>query len=391
MLKNWHFDVRAKARSNYSSMTRQMPGWLKRTVFVLFFGPIIPGGAWCSAHTHGAAEPVIRVRMKSPRSLARPNEARSFGSIRSDSVVVRVSMERYLESVIQGEFNPKWSKEAVDAQVIAARTYAYHQLLNARKKLKDFDVESTEADQVYLGDLGNSHEMAPIIARTRGVVLVAKKTKNPIKAFFHASCGGGVTPPKQVWGQVTPGIRTKSSVCPYCVNAPVQYWEARLSAFEIHKKISRLLPEVYRAEGDYGLVSMRGSEEQKVSRQTFLAGKWIPEAVADETDGHARERNARVHIDLIHQASPEDRNHPRRQVQIELSADHVRQALDPRVVRSTWFKVRPQGRELVISGKGFGHGVGMCQWGAKRMGELGKTAPEVLKFYYPEAELARFW
>ena len=71
-----------------------------------------------------------------------------------------------------------------------------------------------------------------------------------------------------------------------------------------------------------------------------------------------------------------------------LTAKDFRQMLGPNELRSTAFELIIKGNELIINGTGWGHGVGMCQWGAKGQAERGKRADEILKYYYPGAEIS---
>jgi stage II sporulation protein D len=76
---------------------------------------------------------------------------------------------------------------------------------------------------------------------------------------------------------------------------------------------------------------------------------------------------------------------------VKMGAYTARNWLDPAKLKSTWFSLSSAGRSVLFHGKGSGHGVGMCQWGAKRMGEKGFTRDQILTFYYPGVKIARIW
>ena len=175
-----------------------------------------------------------------PKELLSPYDE----SIRTNSqclVVNHINLERYLESVVNGEFNSQWAEAAVESQIIAARTYALFQMKEMRKdRGRVFDVESTQKDQVYLGLDSADKKAALLVQRTRGMILTPRASRNldPIKAFYHASCGGRTLLPEQVWGAHFAGF-TRQMPCPYCANAPSYNWDYRLSFHEIEQRIAR--------------------------------------------------------------------------------------------------------------------------------------------------------
>jgi stage II sporulation protein D len=75
----------------------------------------------------------------------------------------------------------------------------------------------------------------------------------------------------------------------------------------------------------------------------------------------------------------------------QLSGNEFRIAMDPEKIRSTlWLEVRRSGKSYIFTGRGWGHGVGMCQWGAKGQAEQGRDYREILGFYYPHSTLTRW-
>ena len=79
------------------------------------------------------------------------------------------------------------------------------------------------------------------------------------------------------------------------------------------------------------------------------------------------------------------------QALIFLRGTDFRSILGNTNLRSTWFTVKASGRDYIFHGRGYGHGVGMCQWGAKGMSEEGKTYQEILEFYYPKAVIKKIY
>jgi len=309
-------------------------------------------------------------------------------------VVNHINLEKYLESVVNGEFNSQWAETAVEAQVIAARTYALFQMKEMRRDAgKVFDVESNEKDQVYLGLDAADSRGSQLVAKTRGVIMVAKGSKNfdPIKAFYHASCGGSTVLPEQVWGSHFAGF-THSAVCPYCKNAPSFSWNYQVSFHEVENKIERAL------EKDLpGRKAWPSSYTRDPSRWILMgvnvsyaidAPGSIQPSSGFIASAHADTMNARAQ-DLVFDFL--DREYLKAHLKVKMNANQARNWLDPTKLKSTLFSIHSVGRSLVFMGRGSGHGVGMCQWGAKHMGEKGFTAEQILTHYYPGVKLARLW
>lgn len=308
-----------------------------------------------------------------PKELLSPYDA----SVRNNSqclVVNHLNLEKYLESVVNGEFNSQWAESAVEAQIIAARTYALYQMKEMRKdKGRVFDVESTEKDQVYLGLDRADSKGSELVLKTRGLILTAKdsRTMDPIKAFYHASCGGLTTLPQKVWGAKFSGF-TRAVVCPYCINSPSYHWDARYSFHELDQKVNH------------------GIETDPIGRKAwpkaFLSNpkRWILEAVSSKAEAKET-RAADVVFDYI------DRDDRGIRLKVKMAANTFRVWVDPIKMKSTWFSLRQVGRSVIFEGKGSGHGVGMCQWGAKRMGEKGFNRDQIIAQYYPGVKITRIW
>jgi len=278
-------------------------------------------------------------------------------------VVNHLPVEKYLESVVNGEFNSKWAPPAVEAQIIAARTYAYYQMKEMRKdKGRVFDVESTQKDQVYLGMDVSDSKGSELVAKTKGMILTnpnARFKNNPVKAFYHASCGGSTFLPGQVWGGYFAGYRQVK--CPYCATAPSFNWDYSLSFREIEQRIHQ------------------GLNHDPAIRKTWPRSyvqnpsRWVLSNVRVKNIGDLAQTMIFDFID------PENLQH----LAVDMNGYQVRNWLDATKIKSNRFDLEINGRLAVFHGKGSGHGVGMCQWGAKHMGEIGFTRDQILTHYYP--------
>jgi stage II sporulation protein D len=268
-------------------------------------------------------------------------------------VVNALDLEKYLDGVVNGEFSARWNAEAVSAQVIAARTYALYQMREARAKRALYDVDSTTRDQVYLGTAGEEARASQLVQKTRGWVLVAGAGASvaPIKAFYHSTCGGITESPESVWGKSQPGV-SGAVLCQFCGTSPRLVWELSMSRAQVDEALMPL------GLGPVSVIEVALRFPSGRARRVRL--------------GFEKERGKRVFKDL--------------------PASQLRMLLGPERFQSTAFEVeRTASSDWIFRGRGYGHGVGMCQWGAKEMGAAGYSAREILSRYYPQARLERAW
>jgi stage II sporulation protein D len=289
--------------------------------------------------------------------------------------VNQVDIEHYLDGLVNAEFSAAWNREAIDAQVVAARTYAYYQIKLMTGKKAHFDLDSTVKDQVYDGSTREDYRSRLSAIRTRGLILKAsKKDAWPIKAYYHSTCGGVTELPEVVWGKKMKGFHRRVT-CPYCRNSPSFIWDVPLSAKEIAREIW---------EGARGLT---GTDRDLIKTWPRTWEKEIRGSAL--LDLRVTSQNASGRAERV---TSKWKNAEGKTYALEMSGTTFRAWIGPSRLKSTVFQVLAAGQDQwVLRGRGFGHGVGMCQWGAKTLGEKGKKAREILKFYYPDAVLARAW
>lgn len=273
-------------------------------------------------------------------------------SFNGDCVVVNhVDLEKYVAGLLNSEMNASWNLEALKAQAVAARTYALFQMKEGssprfRGLRPPFDLDSTEKDQVYEGAHKERYRALRAVEETRGQVLAYQG--HPIKAFYHSTCGGYTESPERVWGAHYPYM--KPVRCGFCDSSPRFNWscDLRSAALEANLRKAGLLSGrlqsirvVQRSRGRVERVEIRGDGGPKTVRYATGA--------------------------------------------------RLRELAGAALVRSTDFTVSRSSDKIVFVGHGSGHGVGMCQWGAKVMGERGNTYAQILARYYPEANLTRMY
>lgn len=294
-------------------------------------------------------------------------------------VVNELGLEKYLAGLVNAEFNSRWNEPSIEAQVIAARTYALYQI-RATGRTRHYDVDSTVKDQVYDGYAIEDYRGSAAVRKTRGWVLLASMGSGkwePLKAFYHSTCAGRTELPQQVWGNSFPGFKHIVN-CPFCAHSPNIAWDADLSAAEVSKMLERGAnadgapadwPSGWRAlVHGARLVDLRPGPWTISYRRSWVSTFW----------------------------SVRTREGAGRAVELRVPAVRFRDWMGAARFKSTAFDVFPRQNALGtlawhFHGRGNGHGVGMCQWGAKVMGDRGYSTAAILKFYYPDALLRKLW
>lgn len=249
------------------------------------------------------------------------------------TVVNYVDLEAYIYSVLGAEMSPDWHIEALKAQAVAARSYVLYQ--RERYGNDTYDVGDDTFWQVYLGMEEESRSTHRAAEATRGQVLSYDGVT--IEAVFHASSGGHTEDVEQVWDEHKPYLR---GVPDFDRDSPYYQWTESMSAWEVSQRL-----------GGVGTVTGLFPE-----RQSPKTGRLVDVRVVG-TGGTAI-----------------------------VDGDDVRSALG---LRSSLFSVVFGGGYFTFSGRGFGHGVGMSQWGAKYLAEQGYNYRQILNRYYSNTQLAR--
>ena len=303
-----------------------------------------------------------------------------------------VPLETYLASVVGSEMPASWPQAALRAQAVAARTYA----LSQRRPVASFDVKATVASQMYKGVEAETGSTREAVAATRGQVLLYGNRL--IQAVFHSSGGGTTENSGELWNQQLPYL---VSVPDYDATSPVSRWEQRYDAASLR----RLFPDlggvsaievlattssgrVRRAQlrGPAGSVVLSGSELRNrlklrstlVQFRFELAPASTAPAAAPLLPG-AVEALPLKPMDLSAATAG-----PTGSTGVpQLPPLPALEPLQP--ARPTLVAVLEP--VLVVSGRGFGHGVGMSQWGAYAMALNGTDYTNILRHYYRGAEV----
>ena len=285
-------------------------------------------------------------------------------------VVSEVGLEDYLAGVLGREVSASWPAEALKAQAVASRTRVLYQREVARRHNRRFDVQSDIRDQVYGGvpASAEARKLSDAVRATAGQVL----TYNGLifKNYFSSTCGGMTEDAMRVFDE-DPGHHPPGGVaCPYCKSSPVYTWKHRVPKAEVEKRIRQHTTD------DVGeIISIRtlhpdavghGDEvEVKHTKGTTI----FPDANKFRTTVLGRGdvkfwKGGRWHAAAEHDIHRE-------------------------FIMSTAFTARVLDDTVEFSGRGWGHAVGMCQYGARGMAEAGRNYRAILLHYYPGAKIAQ--
>lgn len=254
-------------------------------------------------------------------------------------VVNELPLEDYLVGLINCEISSQWPMEAVKAQAVIARSYAIFQ--KESRKGAPYHLESSVMDQVYEGCDIEDSRAARGVKETAGEVLTFN---GPIvQAFYHSHCGGHTEASENVWGYRLPYLN--GVACRYCQEVNPYHWEQKIPL---------------------------GKVESQLRSAGFNLSR-----IRDVRPG-SRNRSGRLK-EVIFQTS---------RGKVPVPGVAVRKALGYGVIKSTNFELRVVEDDLLFTGTGNGHGVGLCQWGAKQRAADGFDYREILSYYYPGVRLA---
>jgi stage II sporulation protein D len=250
------------------------------------------------------------------------------------TIVNVVDMNNYLSGVVESEGGGGKHIEYYKVQAVLSRTYALK--YKDKHKKEGFDL----CDRVHCQAYHSMMRFTPIIdsavLHTTNMILTDESGRL-IDAYFHANCGGQTCEPQYVWNESIPYLNTfKDTFCIYTKQAT---WQVRIS----QERWRKFLVSKYNYPlADSACAAMMYTFEQ-VERKAFYL-------------------------------------HP-------IFGIPLRDLREEFNLKSTFFSCYPEGTDVVINGRGFGHGVGMCQEGAMKMARSGIDYSQILRFYFPGSVL----
>ncbi len=275
---------------------------------------------------------------------ARTYSGMLFAALRQSELLVvnQVDVETYVASVMSAEVSPGWDLESLRAQAIAVRTYAARSRLS--NVLREYDLKDDTSSQVYRGIDGVASSLVSAARDTAGrIVWFAGQ---PASVFYSSSCGGHTASSEELTGQPAPsylgGISdVDRSGRAYCGGAPYFRWTNSV-----------------RAEAMARVVGLPESELTAIQ----ITGRW--------PDGRVKSVLASGSLVSVNMSG---RDFYQRALGI----------LGYKVIPSAFFDVNRIGTDFELEGHGVGHGVGMCQWGARGRAQAGMAAEQILQAYFP--------
>jgi stage II sporulation protein D len=279
---------------------------------------------------------------------AKNEKIRKLGSIKGDLLVMgthytgnvyvwkgdnglyfinELPIEDYVKDVVAAEVRPDWEIEALKAQAVISRTYAVYQKMMNGDSI--YHIASSVLDQVYKGN-NPDVRVAYAVAETSGEILTFDN--KPIEAFYHSTSCGRTENPEEVFGKSYPYLKSVGSNCEI---SPYSAWEIRIQFAEIENALN-----------------LSGIKE--ISIKSYTSTHRVKQLEIIDNSGITT-----------------------------INATDFRKALGWSRLLSTDFHISRDGDSVIFKGKGYGHGVGLCQWCALQMARNGKNYKEILSSFYP--------
>lgn len=260
----------------------------------------------------------------------------------------RVKLEKYLEGVVAAEMDTNWPQNSLAAQAILARTFTLKKIKDGGVKAHGTDA-STNVEEFQAYDPSKVNDQVRKAVRdTRGMVLVYQGTY--INGWFHADSGG------QTASSAVEGLEYRKEKAPYITSVKDPGQEITV-------------PENKSWTAKFDLATVQAKVKETVGNDPGA----VQSAEIIEKGPSGRAMKVKINSTT-------------------LSAPALRLALGNEEMRSTLIdKFTIENGQLVIHGKGYGHGVGMSQWGARALAEQGKSPEEIVKYWFKDVELKRLW
>ena len=271
-----------------------------------------------------------------------------------------VPLEAYLAGVVGAEMPSYWEPEALKAQAVASRTYCLN-IKNRYGAGRNWDVRKTQAHQVYKGVAAETRTIWDAVNETTGKVLICNNDRGVesiFPAYYSSTCGGYTEYSKNVFGDSYESLVPVE--CPYCKNvAKMSYYFWPMVEFDTKAVSNRLISHYPKLASLQKIVNVEPSKLSKYGKVARI-----------------------VSVKLVGKNGKSE----------SLRGEDFRLTIDPtgnKIKSMACQMSNKKGKFVFYGGRGFGHGVGMCQCGAQGMARKGKTCEEILAYYYPGSHIVR--
>ncbi|RQD78548.1 MAG: SpoIID/LytB domain-containing protein [Candidatus Syntrophonatronum acetioxidans] len=268
--------------------------------------------------------------------------------ISEEDRVEDMAFEEYIKGVVAGEMKPDWPEEALAAQAIIARSFTLQKIKEKGGVPEKNAHASTDIEEFQAYDADSiTRQVKEAVDKTRGQVAVHQG--NFIRGWFHAYAGPRTAQADEglaFEGPNPPYIHVVKSPGSQMVPPEEGIWEESFNLEEVRHAVKE----------------QRGNDPGPVEQ--FEIAQKGP--------------SGRVTLFKVND--------------VQVSAPDLRIALGSTRMRSTYIEeMNMEGEKVIFEGKGFGHGVGMCQWGARAQAEEGLSAEEIVKYFYRDVEVVKLW
>ncbi len=256
------------------------------------------------------------------------------------TAINELGVDGYLFGVLPVEVSPNWPIESLKAQAVVSRTFVMNNI--DKYAHKGYGLSADVFSQVFRGGEVENPTTNRAVKETSGEVL--SYNADLARGYFFSSCGGYTADVKNVWGSGIPYM--EGVTCGYCKDSPRYRWNKTVSPENLKMKLNS-----------------DGYNIGEIEDIKFLS------------------RTSSGRIDemlIIHSLG-----------RTALTGHSFRMVIGPDIIKSTLMSLDRDKPEFSFYGRGWGHGVGMCQWGAKGMAEKGYNYRKILKFYFPEIRVEK--
>lgn len=341
----------------------------------------------CSAKgiTAKRSDSAAEIQWKSPLVI----EAKS-GFFQADDQLIKVSatvrlnekscdlytelpFEQLVTAKMAEQNTKDWPEAALDAEVIMARSQLMHSILKQREHTL-WEIDAPRLLTLNNGEvLREDYRLLAAIKRTDSEILTLGPDPAPeiFQAHSHQACAGKTTTPESIWGKSIPGYK-KPVACPVCLTAGSEGWTTEIREREL---INLMLSGI-----DHTGVPSQWPRDWN---------RWFIRARLTGIEIKKRDESNRAHILTLRFAFNEDA-----QMEFDITASTFRNWIGVTTLKSTQFSVatgsvNPKINRFTFEGRGEGHGVGLCQLGARSLATSGMSVENILKTYFPSAQIRK--
>lgn len=269
-------------------------------------------------------------------------------------LINEMPLEDYLATLLPKEMSSNWPLEALKAQAVAARSYAYYKI-KTKQVSKDkgynahYDIENSEKHQVNGNFFDATYSTFKATQETSGEVLTMDDGKS-LPIFFHSKCGGKTLRPDQVWSNPIKGYESVN--CPFCHKHGTKDWKIELKKPNLSGYIGQALSQY----------------ENKTMAKRSSKLSFMPDNRGNSAFRFYEKDNF-----------------------FSLKKSRLRATMGRKKLPSNNYFIKDKGHSVEISGSGFGHGVGLCQFGAKELALRGFDYKQILNHYFPSFKLTKLY